>query len=98
MVVYPDMSTKASLPESASFFNIDKKNIIVTTIKKAEDTDELVIRMFDTEGENSTVDLKSYFKINNFQHTNIIEENAVPVKELKVSKFGIETFTFKSKN
>lgn len=96
VVVYPDMSTKASLPESASFFNIDKDNIIVTTIKKAEDTDALVIRMFDTEGEYSTVELKSYFKINNFQHTNIIEENPKPVKDLKVFKFGIETFTFKT--
>ena len=76
---------------------INKENIIVTTIKKAEDTDELVIWMFDTEGKNSMVDLKSYFKIKNFQHTNIIEENPVPVKELKVSKFGIETFTFKTK-
>jgi hypothetical protein len=54
--------------------------------------------MFDTEGENSIVDLKSYFKINDLQKTNIIEEHPVPVKDLKVSKFGIETFTFKPKN
>ncbi|WP_034044680.1 glycosyl hydrolase-related protein [Wocania ichthyoenteri] len=98
VTVFPDKSINAFLPETASFFNIDKENVIVSTIKKAEDTDELVIRMFDTEGENSTVDLKSYFKINNFKQTNIIEENPVPVKDLKVSKYGIETFTFKTKN
>lgn len=98
VTVFPDKSVNASLPETASFFNINKENIIVTTIKKAEDTDELVIRMFDTEGENSTVDLKSYFKIYNLHQTNIIEENPMPVKDLKVSKFGIETFSFKAKN
>jgi alpha-mannosidase len=98
VVVNPVKSIDAFLQDTASFFNIDKDNVIVTTIKKAEDSDELVIRIFDTEGENSIVDLKSYFKINDLQKTNIIEEHPVPVKDLKVSKFGIETFTFKPKN
>ena len=86
------------MPETVSFFNIDNENIIITTIKKAEDTDELVIRMFDTEGENSKVNLKSFFKTDKFQKTNIIEENPIPVNDLDVSKFGIETFSFKIKN
>ena len=98
VIVYPDKSIKASLPETASFFNIDKKNITITTIKKAEDTDELVIRMFDTEGENSQVNLKSFFKTDKFQKTNIIEENPIPVLQLIVPSFGIETFSFKIKN
>ena len=96
--VYPDKSANAFLPETVSFFNVDKENIIVTTIKKAEDTDELVVRMYDTKGENSTVKVQSFFDINNFKQTNIIEENPVPVSELKVSKYGIETFSFKAKN
>lgn len=98
VTVFPDKSINASLPETASFFNIDKENILVTTIKKAEDTDELVIRMYDTEGENTTVNVRSFFNINNFQQTNIIEENPVPVSKLKVSKYGIETFSFKIEN
>jgi len=98
IIVHPDTSIKSFLPESLSFFSIDNQNVMISAIKKAEDSDELVIRLFDTEGKNSTVDLKSYFKINNLQQTNIIEENPVPVKDLKVSKFGIETFTFKAKN
>ena len=97
VTVYPDKSTNASLPETASFFNIDKENIIVTTIKKAEDTDDLIIRMFDDEGKNSIVKVGSFFDITNFQQTNIIEENPVPVSELKVSKYGIETYSFKIK-
>lgn len=98
VIVYPDKSIKASLPETASFFNIDKENIIITTIKKAEDTDELIIRMFDSEGENSQVNLKSFFKTDKFQKTNIIEENPIPVLQLIVPSFGIETFSFKIKN
>ena len=83
------------MPETVSFFNIDKENLIVTTIKKAEDTDELVIRMFDTEGKNTELNIGSFFKIDNFRQTNIIEENPIPVSQLIVPSFGIETFSFR---
>ena len=54
--------------------------------------------MFDSEGENSQVNLKSFFKTDKFQKTNIIEENPIPVLQLIVPSFGIETFSFKIKN
>ena len=98
VTVYPDKSVYASLPESASFFNIDKENVIVTTVKKAEDTEDLIIRMYDTNGENSQVKLSSYFTLDQFQKTNIIEEYPQPVSELKVPKYSIETFSFSAKN
>jgi alpha-mannosidase len=97
VVVYPETTIKSHLPESLSFFNIDNENIWVTTIKKAEDSDDLIIRMYDSEGKNTTVGLHSFFNIDNIQRTNIIEENPVPVSEIKVSNFGIETFSFKIK-
>lgn len=96
-VVYPIQANNANLPEINSFFSIDKENIIVTTIKKAEDSEDLVIRMYDVAGKDETVTLDSYFDINKLQHTNIIEEDPVPVSELKVSKYAIETFSFKAK-
>lgn len=51
--------------------------------------------MFDTEGENSQVNLNSFFKTDKFQKTNIIEENPIPVSQLIVPSFGIETFSFR---
>lgn len=38
------------LPGSQSFLKIDKRNILVSTIKKAEDTDDIVLRVYETEG------------------------------------------------
>ncbi|WP_242135624.1 glycoside hydrolase family 38 N-terminal domain-containing protein [Aestuariivivens marinum] len=98
IVINPDKSVHATLPEHLSFFNIDADNVIVTTIKKAEDTDELVIRMYDAQGEETSVGLKSFFNIGNYKHTNIIEENPVPISGLKVPKYSIETFSFKAEN
>ncbi len=96
--IFPNKSSRATLPESTSFFNIDNKNIIVTTIKKAEDTEDLIIRMYDAEGKSSKVDLNSFFDIDKVKQTNIIEENPQLVKELNVSKYAIETFSFEAKN
>ncbi|RDY61139.1 glycosyl hydrolase-related protein [Flagellimonas nanhaiensis] len=98
VVVYPDRSAKASLPDSLSFFNIDQGNINVTTIKKAEDSEDLIIRMYDAEGKDTQVKLSSFFTLENLQKTNIIEENPRPATSMDVSKYGIETYSFEAKN
>ena len=97
VVFYPSKSIHAILPESTSFFAIDKENIIISAVKKAEDVNELVLRMYDTEGMDSEVKIKSFFKIEGLQKTNIIEENREPISKIRVPKYSIETFSFKVK-
>ncbi|MCU4176622.1 glycosyl hydrolase-related protein [Carboxylicivirga sp. N1Y90] len=97
VVINPEKSTKASLAENVEFFSIDKENVIVTAIKKAEDGEELVVRMYDTEGKKAVVSLSSHFELENLMHTNIIEENPKEVKEIKVSPYGIETYQLEVK-
>ena len=98
VIVYPNKSKSASLPETTSFFNIDKENVTISTLKKAEDSNEFILRMFDTEGKNTTVNLKSFFNTNSLKKTNIIEENPAPISKLEVPKYSIETFSLDIKN
>ncbi len=95
IVINPDMSSQATLSESISFFTLNQENIIVSTIKKAEDSDDYIIRMYDTEGKESVVSLRSFFNLDSVQQTNIIEENPRAVSEMKVGKYGIETFSMR---
>ena len=76
------------------FFSIDRENVIITTVKKAEEGDGIVARMYDAEGTASTVNLESFFDLGNMQHTNIIEENPKAVDKIEISSFGIETYQF----
>ncbi len=46
-----------SLPPTHSFAAIDEKNVILTAVKKAEDTDALIFRMYETNGEATQVHL-----------------------------------------
>lgn len=93
--LYPDTSVNATLPETLSFFNVDQDNINVSTVKKAEDSEDLVIRMYDVQGKDASVKLNSFFNLEQLQHLNIIEENPKPVSSMEVPKFGIETYSLK---
>ncbi|NND80397.1 MAG: hypothetical protein HKN53_10900, partial [Maribacter sp.] len=95
VVVYPETSTRSFLPESLSFFSIDSDNVMITTIKKAEDSEDIVARMYNLKEGDEKVNVSSYFNIDSYKQTNIIEENPIPVApELKVGKYAIETFSF----
>ncbi len=91
----------ASLPESLSFFKIDQKNVLISTVKKAEDSNEIVIRMVDLEGEDKTVIFESFKKIEQAKLTNLIEEEIEQLKikdgslHLELGHHAIETIKIK---
>ncbi|WP_299577992.1 glycosyl hydrolase-related protein [uncultured Sunxiuqinia sp.] len=88
----------ASLPESLSFFQINSENVLVSTVKKAEDSNDVVIRIAEMEGTDKTVDLESFKKISQAKTTNLIETEGerLPVQNnrlhLKLGHHAIETF------
>lgn len=94
VIVHPDTSIKSYLPESLSFFSIDNEDVIISAIKKAEDTEEIITRMYNVKDSNAKVNVSSYFDIKTYKQTNIIEEDPKPVSsQLKVGKYAIETFS-----
>lgn len=42
-----------SLPPSHSFASIDEKNLVLTAVKKAEDSDALIFRAYEFEGKDT---------------------------------------------
>ncbi|MGB3151125.1 MAG: glycosyl hydrolase-related protein [Maribacter sp.] len=94
VVVYPDTSKDAFLPESNSFYEIDSDNVILTTIKKAEDGNDIIARMYNVKDTEETVNISSYFDVLNYSKTNIIEEYPEKISsQLEVGKYAIETFS-----
>lgn len=57
-----DSFHKGSLPEAQSCFACDGENIVVTAVKKAEDSEEPVIRFCEMNGENGTVSMELFGK------------------------------------
>jgi alpha-mannosidase len=86
------------LPESYSFLKTDKKNVIVSTLKKADDSNDYVIRLYEMEGKDTEVTVTFPFKIGRAWITDMIEENPkeIPVVNntlvLKIGHNAIETY------
>ena len=88
VVVNPSQVHNASLPQSMEFFGVDSNNVIISTVKKCEDDQGVVVRLYDVSGKNSNVTIRSFKEFSQMKHTNIIEQEqgiAIPVKRNKVS-------------
>ncbi|MEI6647142.1 MAG: glycosyl hydrolase-related protein [bacterium] len=87
----------AALPTEMSFFSVSADNVIISTVKKCEDDDSVVARLYDIEGKDSRVTLKTFKKAKTAEVTNMIEENGKPLMvkssgvKLPVGHHAIET-------
>jgi alpha-mannosidase len=63
----------ATRPEEASLISLDKNNIVMTGIKQSESGEELIVRLFETEGKETTVNFSLPVSISSARRLNIIE-------------------------
>ena len=85
-------------PDSASFCSVETPNVMLTTLKRAEDGDGLIIRLIETQGEPTTATVRlPHIKVAKATVTNLVEENqhraVFTEHEIQVSlkAFGITT-------
>ena len=89
---------KASLPEQKSFFGVSAENVIVSAIKKCDDDNSVVVRLYDIEGRDSDVTLDTFFPMAAAEHTNIIEADSQTMAvsgnslKTKIGHHAIETY------
>jgi alpha-mannosidase len=67
------IKTHATRPEEESFFSLFPANVILSGIKQSEDGDELVIRLFEVEGRETTATLTLPIEAKSVRRLNLIE-------------------------
>ncbi len=96
-VFNPDVKS-AILPVRFSFLSVDNPHAIVSAIKKSDDDNSMIIRLYDQEGRDRKVNLNLFGNPKTVEHTNLIEEDGVAFpktdKGLRVNlgHHAIETF------
>jgi alpha-mannosidase len=89
------------LPAEKSFFGLSAQNVLISTIKKCEDDDSVIVRFYEIEGTDNDLRLEVPFKMASAEKTNIIEEDGEPVQssgqslKTRIGKYAIETFKLK---
>jgi alpha-mannosidase len=66
-------------PQTVSFFRLDKPNVVIDTIKKAEDSEALIIRLYEAFGTRVAVRLTSPLPVGAATLCNLLEEDEAPV-------------------
>jgi alpha-mannosidase len=91
----------ASLPESMSFFRADGRNVVLSTLKKAEDNDGTVVRLVDFSGKDQSLKIESFKPFKVAGSTNLIEQDMKPLEmngsvvKLNLGHHAIETLLLK---
>jgi len=89
----PQSEAYAALPAAYSLVSADKDNIIIETVKKAEDSGALVIRMFECWNRKTTTALSFGSKVKRLWECDLMEENDVVLDSagLTFKPFEIKT-------
>lgn len=73
---------EGELPSSYSFVQVGAENVVLTALKKAEDSDALVLRFYEWEGKESDVALHLPAGARSASETDLMERSAadIPIK------------------
>ncbi len=100
-IVAPQKYAGANLEESQCFLKVGQDNIIVTAMKKAENENALVIRLYNYGDKETETDLWVWKTFDTAIKTNLIEEEQAPLNmdgnslQMKVGPHEIATIKFK---
>lgn len=96
---------KGTLPTELSIISIDKENVIIEVVKKAEDSNDIIVRMYEFQNKRSKVVCSLLSSIEEANECNLLEENLLE-SDIKVEDksftfiikpFEIKTFKIKVK-
>ncbi len=100
LIVVDGQSESGSLADHKSFLEVEQPNVIVSILKKAEDSNGVIVRCYETDGKNTAMTIQGPDVIRNASRVSIIEEplnsGLLPfeknmVKDVNIGKFAIET-------
>ena len=67
------------LPASHSFLSLEGENVVLTALKKAEESDDLIVRFYEWAGKEADVRLHFSSGIESASETNLIEDLGGPL-------------------
>jgi alpha-mannosidase len=80
LVASKDKSELRSLPEKLSFVSVEPSNIVVSCVKLAEDSDHVILRIYDATGDGGKAVIRLGFQASDVAETDLMEREVSKVK------------------
>jgi alpha-mannosidase len=80
-----------------SYFSVNRPNVVIDTVKKAEDSDAIIVRLYEAHGCRGRFRLSSSLPVTSAALCNLLEEHDQPVRwtgdgaELDIAPFQVVT-------
>jgi alpha-mannosidase len=75
--IYPAVSIsadgKGELPDEFSFLELSPDNLVLSALKKAEDSDGVILRFYETKGEPTSAQIKLFREIKRVTRVDLLE-------------------------
>jgi alpha-mannosidase len=67
------VKTHATRPEEESFFSVSPANVVMSGMKQAEASEDLIVRFFEVKGKETTATIKLPISVKTAQRLDLIE-------------------------
>jgi alpha-mannosidase len=96
--VVDDVSAK-SLPPTYSFCSVQGENLVISALKKSESSGDVILRLYEIQGEKADTPVSFLGKQKQFQEVNLLEEPLQSSEErtLRVNPYEIKTLSLQLK-
>jgi alpha-mannosidase len=88
--VVPTTAHAGTGARRASFLRVDRPGVVIDAVKKAEDTDTLVVRLYDSWGQRGPVSLTCARPVTNASRADLLER---PTEQVALADDGSIPFT-----
>jgi alpha-mannosidase len=73
---------RGALERSVSFLSFDAENVVIDTVKQAEDSADLVVRLYEAHGSRAAGRLRLALPVKSARETDLLEKNGRPLRVL----------------
>jgi len=94
IIATPVESKAGSVSSEFSYITCDSENVVIDTVKKAEDSDDIIVRLYECHETTEVATLRFGFNIKSAQIVNLLEEK---IEDLNIidNSIDVKTAPFK---
>lgn len=101
MYTYIEQPHEGKLPAEFSMVNVDKENVVIEVVKKAEDNDDVIVRVYECYNRRTAAEISFFKELKEVWECDLLENNSSKLQvdgksfTFDIKPYEIKTFRIK---